>query len=101
MSRVLANLYLEPAQREFLGSRAKANGTNVSAEARSAIDLYQAAASLGEIELLALATCRTAGDLAAINTTLDAGLSRADLFFEQIESIKARSGETRPPGVAA
>ncbi len=89
MSAVLTNLYLEPAQRKFLEKRAKSNGTNLSVEARSAIDLYKAGVSLGELELLDLATRKTKDDLDAINATLDNAQRRAEMFFAQIESIKA------------
>jgi hypothetical protein len=89
MAAVLTNLYLEPAQRSFLEKQAKANGTNLSSEARSAIDLYKAGVTLSDLELLDLATRRAKDDLDAINATLDAGLRRAATFFAQIESIKA------------
>ncbi|MBX3622259.1 MAG: hypothetical protein KF891_20025 [Rhizobacter sp.] len=89
MAAILTNLYLEPGQRKFLEKQAKTNGTNLSAEARSAIDLYKAGVSKSELELLDLATRRAKEDLDAINATLDAGQRRAELFFAQIESIKA------------
>jgi hypothetical protein len=82
MAAVLTNLYLEPGQRKFLEKQAKTNGTNLSSEARAAIDLYKAGVSLGDLELL---------DLDAINATLDGGQRRAELFFAQIASIKAGS----------
>jgi len=89
MAAILTNLYLDRAQRSFLEKRAKANGTNLSVEARSAIDLYKAGVSLGELELLDLATRRAKDDLDAIVATLDAGQRRAEEFFAQIEAIKA------------
>lgn len=89
MAAILTNLYLEPAQRKFLEKQAKTNGTNLSVEARSAIDLYKAGVSKSELELLDLATRRAKEDLDAINATLDNGHRRAEVFFAQIESIKA------------
>jgi hypothetical protein len=55
------------------------------------IDLYKAGISLPDLELLDLATGRAKEDLDAINATLDHGQRRAELFFAQIESIKAGS----------
>ena len=52
MAAVLTNLYLEAGQRKFLEKQAKTNGTNLSSEARAAIDLYKAGVSLGDLELL-------------------------------------------------
>ena len=89
MAAVLTNVYLEPAQRKFLEKQAKTNGTNLSVETRSAIDLYKAGITLSDLDLLDLATRRTKDDLDAINATLDQGQRRAELFFAQIESIKA------------
>jgi hypothetical protein len=89
MAAVLTNVYLEPGQRKFLEKQAKANGSNLSAEMRSAIELYKAGVSLPDLELLDLATRKAKEDLDAINATLDGGQSRAELFFAQIESIKA------------
>lgn len=89
MAAILTNVYLEPAQRKFLEKQAKTNGTNLSAEVRSSIDLYKAGVSKSELELLDLATRRAKEDLDAINATLDNGQRRAELFFAQIESIKA------------
>ncbi len=93
MAAVLTNVYLEPAQRKFLEKQAKLNGTNLSVEVRSSIDLYRAGGSMStsELELLDLATRRAKDDLDAINTILDNGQRRAELFFAQIESIKAGS----------
>lgn len=89
MAAILTNVYLEPAHRKFLEKQAKTNGTNLSVEMRSAVDVYKAGVSMSELELLDLATRRAKDDLDAINTTLDNGQRRAELFFAQIESIKA------------
>jgi hypothetical protein len=89
MAAVLTNLYLESDQRKFLEKQAKTNGTNLSVEARSAIDLYKSGITLPDLDLLDLATRRTQENLDAINATLDQGARRAELFFAQIEAIKA------------
>jgi len=89
MSAVLTNLYLETPQRRFLESRAKRHGTNLSSEARAAIDLYKAGVSLPELELLDAATQRAKADLDAIAAVYDGAERRAKKFFAQIEAIKA------------
>jgi hypothetical protein len=89
MSAVLTNLYLEAPQRRFLESRAKKHGTNLSSEARAAIDLYKAGVSLPELELLDAATQRAKADLDAIAAVYDRADRRAKKFFAQIEAIKA------------
>jgi hypothetical protein len=93
---VLTNLYLDAAQRKFLDQRAKKNGTNLSAEARAAIELYRSGVSARDFELLDMATRRAKEDLDAINATLDAGARRAEIFFAQMASLKA--GDDVPAG---
>jgi hypothetical protein len=89
MAAILTNLYLEAPQRRFLEARAKKRGTNLSSEARAAIDLYKADVSLPELELLDAATQRAKADLDTIITVYDRAERRAEKFFAQIESIKA------------
>jgi len=89
MSAVLTNLYLEAPQRQFLEARAKKYGTNLSSEARAAIDLYKADVSLPELELLDAATQRAKADLDTIVAVYDKAERRAKKFFAQIEAIKA------------
>jgi hypothetical protein len=89
MPAVLTNLYLETPQRRFLESRAKRHGTNLSSEARAAIDLYKAGVSLPELELLDEATQRAKTDLDAIAAVYDAAERRAKKFFAQIKAVKA------------
>lgn len=88
MAAVLTNIYLEAPQRKFLEARAKKHGTNLSSEARAAIDLYKAGVSLSELELLDAATQRAKADLDAIAAVYDQAERRAALFFAQIESIR-------------
>jgi len=89
MSAVLTNLYLEAPQRQFLETRAKKRGTNLSSEARAAIDLYKADVSLPELELLDVATQRAKADIDAMVAVYDRAERRAKKFFAQIEAIKA------------
>jgi hypothetical protein len=89
MPAVLTNLYLEAPQRRLLQARAKKRGTNLSSEARAAIDLYKAGVSLPELELLDAATQRAKADLDAIAAVYDRAERRAKKFFAQIAAIKA------------
>jgi len=89
MSAVLTNLYLDVPQRRFLEARAKRRGTNLSSEARAAIDVYKSGVSLPELELLDAATQRAKADLDAIAAVYDRAEQRAKKFFAQIEAIKA------------
>jgi len=89
MSAVLTNLYLDVPQRRFLESRAKRRGTNLSAEARAAIDVYRAGVGLPELQLLDAATRRAKDDLDAISAVYDQAELRARKFFAEIEAIKA------------
>ena len=94
MAAVLTNIYLEPAQRKYLEQCAKRNKSNLSAEARRAIDLYRDGISLDELTLLDDATRRAAEEIAEMNAILDRGLARAKDFFQQIDAL--RNAEDRP-----
>jgi hypothetical protein len=91
MSAVLTNIYLDAPQRRLLESRAKRRGTNLSSEARAAIDLYKADVSLPDLALLDVATQRAKADLDAIAAVYDKAERRARKFFAEIEAIRAAS----------
>lgn len=88
MALTLTNLYLEESQRKFLARRAKAAKTNLSVEARRAIDACRDGISLEELDLLDTTTKKAADDIAAMNEVLDKGLARADRFFAEIAKLK-------------
>jgi hypothetical protein len=88
MALVLTNIYLEPDQKKFLERQAKRNGSNVSVEARNAIDLYKLGISVEEMEMLDKATAKAKSDIDDMIDILDKGAIRADAFFKQIELIK-------------
>jgi hypothetical protein len=88
MALTLTNLYLEDSQRKFLARRAKAAKTNLSVEARRAIDASKDGISLEELDLLDTASKKAAEDIAAMNAMLDAGLLRAERFFAEITKLK-------------
>lgn len=91
MALTLTNLYLEDSQRAFLAKRAKASKTNLSIEARRAIDACRDGISMEDLDLLDAATKQAANDIAAMNETLDKGLARAERFFEEIAQLKAEA----------
>jgi hypothetical protein len=83
----LTNVYLERKQKEALARKAKAKGTNLSAEVRSAIDVYLAGVSAEELRLLDEATRRTESEIGEMNALLDRANARARRFFKEIEQL--------------
>lgn len=90
MALTLTNLYLEESQRKFLNQRAKAAKTNLSVEARRAIDAYREGLSREELDLLDSATLKAAEELAAMNELLDSSLARSERFFADIEKLRRK-----------
>lgn len=91
MALTLTNLYLEDSQRAFLARRAKAAKTNLSIEARRAIDAFKNGISIEELDLFDAATKQAANDIAAMNEILDKGLARSESFFEEIAQLKGKA----------
>ncbi len=85
----LTNVYLERKQKEALARKAKARGTNLSAEVRSAIDVYLAGVSAEELQLLDEATRRAEAEIKEMNAILDRANARAARFFKQLEQVRA------------
>jgi hypothetical protein len=98
----LTNVYLENDQKKALSRRAKSNGTNLSVEVRSAVDAYLAGVTVEELKVLDAATRKTASEIGEMNAILDAGHKRAQVFFRQIEKIRAadsKASEAKPSAV--
>lgn len=89
-SLVLANVYLEETQKKALAKKAKAHGSNLSAEMRRAVDVYLAGVNADELRLLDDATRQAQCEIDEMNRILDAGLLRAESFFARIEEIKGQ-----------
>jgi hypothetical protein len=84
----LTNVYLERKQKEALARKAKARGTNLSAEVRSAIDAYLAGVSAEELQLLDAATRKAESDIEEMNAILDRANARARRFFKELEQLR-------------
>ncbi len=89
----LTNVYLERKQKEALARRAKARGTNLSAEVRSAIDAYLAGVSVEDLRLLDDATRRAESEIGEMNANLDRANARARRFFKEIGQL--RGGQSK------
>ncbi len=85
----LTNVYLERKQKEALARRAKARGTNLSAEIRSAIDAYLAGVSAEELQLLDEATRKAEAEIKEMGAILDRANARARRFFKEIERLRS------------
>lgn len=85
----LTNVYLERKQKEALARKAKARGTNLSAEVRSAIDAYLVGVSAEELQLLDETTRRAEAEIKEMNAILDRANTRAARFFKQLEQVRA------------
>ncbi|MSQ58755.1 MAG: hypothetical protein EXR36_03690 [Betaproteobacteria bacterium] len=93
MALVLTNIYLEPSQKKFLEKRAKQNDSNVSVEARNAIDLYKLGISAEDLDMLDKATAQAKNDIDGMIEILDLGARRAEAFFKKIDAIKRSNAE--------
>lgn len=72
-------------------SRARAHGTRVSEEIRSAVDAYLAGIAADELQLLDAASRAAAADLEAMRTTLAETNRKLDELFARIERERARA----------
>ncbi|MFN7571310.1 MAG: hypothetical protein ACK5TK_07650 [Betaproteobacteria bacterium] len=84
-------VYLEPRQKKALQSRARALGTRVSDEIRSAVDAYLAGITADELQLRDAASRAAAADLEAMRATLAATNRKLDDLFARIERERART----------
>jgi len=84
----LTNVYLERKQKEALARKAKARGTSLSAEVRSAIDAYLAGVSAENLQLLDEATRRAETEINEMNAILDRANARAQRFFKEIDQLR-------------
>lgn len=93
----LTNFHLGRKQKAALKERARAKGTNVAEEIRSAVDAYLSGVAPEDLELLDAATKQAADAIAEMNDMLDATNRNADRIFAELE--KLRGG--RPAGAEA
>ena len=90
---VLTNVYLDEGQKKALARKAKADRSNLSAEMRKAVDVYLAGVNAEELQLLDDATRQAKAEIDEMNRILDAGFSRAQSFFAEIEAIRATQAQ--------
>lgn len=88
-TRQLTQVYLDPEQKRALQVRAKAKGSKVSAEIRSAVDAYLAGITSEELDMLDGASREAEKELIAIARALDATNRKLDAAFAELSRIRA------------
>ena len=92
---ILTHAYLEPSQRAALRKRAKARGTRVAEELRSAVDAYLAAPTAEQVELLDAASLEVKKHLGALADELTRVNARLDATIAQLRRLRAKSPVAR------
>ncbi len=87
-SRQLTQVYLDASQKSALQKRARANGTKVAEEIRSAVDAYLSGISPDELALLDMASRQAANELQAMSESLDATNRKLDAVFNELERMR-------------
>ena len=89
-SRQLTQVYLDASQKSALQKRARAKGTKVAEEIRSAVDVYLSGISPDELELLDMASRQAADEIRAMSESLDATNRKLDVVFDELERMRAQ-----------
>jgi uncharacterized membrane protein len=101
----LTNFHLGRKQKVALKQRAKANGTNVAEELRTAVDAYLSGVTPQELALLDAASRNAEKTIQEMNAMLDATNRRADQVFTELERMRgaapAKAPSTRARAAAA
>jgi len=84
----LTNFHLGRRQKAALRARAKANGTNVAEEIRSAVDAYLSGVTSEELALLDAATRQAAHDIAEMTEMLEATNHKAEAVFAELGRMR-------------
>ncbi len=84
----LTNIHLRPAQKKALQQRAKAKGTNVAEEVRSAVDAYLAGVTTDELALLDAATKSTGVMLAEMTAMLEDTNRKVEGVFAEMAALR-------------
>ena len=87
----LTNFHLGRTQKAKLKARAKAHGSKLADELRSAVDAYLAGASADDLELLDAATRKAQADIADMIAQADAINRRAEAVFAELEALRAQA----------
>ena len=93
-SRQLTQVYLDVSQKSALQKRARAKGTKVAEEIRSAVDAYLSGISPDELELLDMASRQAANELQAMSESLDATNRKLDAVFNELERMRVHRDDT-------
>ncbi len=92
-SRQLTQVYLDAEQKTALQKRAKAKGSKVAEEIRSAVDNYLTGITPEELDLLDIASREAAKEFDAMSKTLDATNKKLDSVFKELEKMRAKKGK--------
>jgi hypothetical protein len=84
----LTNFHLGRRQKVALKQRAKANGTNVAEELRTAVDAYLSGVTPQELALLDAASRNAEKTIKEMNAMLGATNRRADQVFAELERMR-------------
>ena len=85
----LTNFHLGREQKVALKQRAKANGTNVAEELRTAVDAYLSGVTPQELALLDAASRNAEKTIEEMNAMLAATNRRADQVFAELEQMRS------------
>lgn len=91
----LTQVYLEPKQKEALQRRARAKGTKLAEEIRSAVDAYLAGVSAEELALLDAATLEAKRHLDAMARDLNRLNAKVDGTLAEMDRLRAESPVAR------
>lgn len=91
----LTQVYLEPKQKKALQKRARAKGTKLAEEVRSAVDAYLAGLTAEELVMLDAATREAQRHLDAMAAELDRVNKKIDSTLAEMDRLRARSPAAR------
>jgi hypothetical protein len=91
----LTNFHLGRTQKQALKMRAKANGTNVAEEIRSAVDAYLTGVTADELALLDAASRQAERDIAEMNHMLAATNQKAEAVFAEMARLREAAKAAR------
>ncbi len=89
----LTNFHLGRNQKRALKERAKAKGSNLAEEIRSAVEAYLSGVTPEELELLDAASKQAESTIAEMNAMLEATNRNADRIFAELARLRGGSPE--------
>ncbi len=89
----LTNFHLGRSQKRALKERAKAKGSNLAEEIRSAVEAYLSGVTAEELELLDIASKQAESAIAEMNAMLEATNRNADRIFAELARLRGGSPE--------